>query len=245
MPYTEGRHHVSLGDTMRGESVMEMDGSECEPATVAGSGKQSDAGSSRMVRSWTNLVLVVAVVGLCGSGCQRQSGVPANSAASSSGQAGEHSHADGHDHAHDHAHGHAHEHAQAAERKGNGASEGQHGAGHVHAAGPHGGIVADWGGGKFHVELTIDHATQEATVYVLGSDEKTPMPVQTADGSLLLTINEPAFQVSLKPAPLAGESSSRASRYKATHDQLAVKRRLAGSIGAEVDGTPYAGDFEQ
>jgi len=194
-----------------------------------------------MVRSWTNLVLVVAVGGLCGSGCQRQSGGPANSAASPSGQAGEHSHADGHDHEHDHGHGPE----QAAERKGNGASEGQHGAGHVHAAGPHGGTIADWGGGKFHVELTIDHGKQEATVYVLGSDEKTPMPVQTADGSLLLTINEPAFQVSLKPAPLDGESSSRASRYKATHDQLAVKRRLAGSIGAEVDGTPYAGDFEQ
>ena len=31
--------------------------------------------------------------------------------------------------------------------------------GHSHGAGPHDGTLADWGGGKYHVEFTVDHAT--------------------------------------------------------------------------------------
>ena len=47
-----------------------------------------------------------------------------------------------------------------------------------HGAGPHDGTLADWGGGKYHVEFTVDHDKQEATVYLLGSDEKSASPIQ-------------------------------------------------------------------
>ena len=47
-----------------------------------------------------------------------------------------------------------------------------------HGAGPHDGTLADWGGGKYHVEFTVDHDKQEATVYILGGDEKTPSPIK-------------------------------------------------------------------
>src|SRR4051794_15154853 len=67
--------------------------------------------------------------------------------------------------------------------------------GHEHGTGPHGGTVADWGGGKYHVEFTVDHPKKEATVYILGSDEKTPVPIKAKDDQLLLSIKEPAFQV--------------------------------------------------
>ncbi len=36
-----------------------------------------------------------------------------------------------------------------------------------HGAGPHDGTLADWGGGKYHVEFTVDHFKQEGTVYIL------------------------------------------------------------------------------
>jgi hypothetical protein len=49
-----------------------------------------------------------------------------------------------------------------------------------HGAGPHDGTLADWGGGKYHVGFTVDHDKQEATVYVLGDDEKTPSPIKGA-----------------------------------------------------------------
>lgn len=114
--------------------------------------------------------------------------------------------------------------------------------GHAHGEGPHGGTVADWGGGKFHVEFTVDHDKKETAVYVLGSDEKTPVPIQSE--SVLLTINEPEFQIELKPRPLEGEADG-ASRFVGTHDSLGIVREFAGSISAEVDGTPYVGEFTE
>lgn len=117
--------------------------------------------------------------------------------------------------------------------------------GHSHGAGPHEGTLADWGGGKYHVEFNVDHDKQEATVYVLGSDEKTPAPIKVTDGKLLLTIKEPSFQVNLVAQPLDGEADGSASRYVGTHEKLGVVQEFAGTISAEVDGTPYAGDFKE
>ena len=113
----------------------------------------------------------------------------------------------------------------------------------AHGAGPHEGAVADWGGGKYHVEFTVDHGKQEATVYVLGSDEKTATPVK-AD-KLLLSISDPKFQVDLNAAPLEGEKGGVASRFVGKHENLGKVQEFAGTISGEVDGTPYAGDFKE
>lgn len=126
------------------------------------------------------------------------------------------------DHGHDHKHG-----------------------GHGHGAGPHDGTLADWGGGKYHVEFTVDHDKQEATVYVLGDDEKTPAPIKAADGKLLLSINNPKFQVELTAAPLEGEADGTSSRFVGKHESLGKVQEFAGTISGEVEGTPYAGDFQE
>ncbi len=127
-------------------------------------------------------------------------------------------------------HGHSHD------------EDGGHG-GHSHGAGPHCGTLADWGGGKYHVEFTVDHDRREAVVYVLGSDEKTPVPI--AAGSVLLSINSPAFQVELQPSPLEGETAEMSSRFSGTHENLGKVQEFAGTISAEVDGTPYAAEFAE
>jgi hypothetical protein len=127
----------------------------------------------------------------------------------------------------DHGHSHAHDHH------------------HDHGAGPHDGTLADWGGGKYHVEFTVDHDEKEAVIYVLGSDEKTAAPVKSADGKLLLTIREPAFQVELAARPLAGEGDGTSSCYGGTHESLGIVREFAGTISGAVDGTPFAGDFAE
>lgn len=113
----------------------------------------------------------------------------------------------------------------------------------AHGAGPHEGAVADWGGGKYHVEFTVDHDKQEATVYVLGSDEKTAAPVK-AD-KLLLSIADPKFQVDLVATPLEGEKDGLASRFVGKHESLGKVQEFAGTISGEADGTPYAGDFKE
>ena len=114
-----------------------------------------------------------------------------------------------------------------------------------HGAGPHDGTVADWGGGKYHVEFTVDHGNQETVVYVLGSDEKTAAPVKAKDGKLLLSIKQPAFQVELKADPQAGETGGASSRYVGKDAKLGVVQEFAGTISGEVEGTPYAGDFTE
>ena len=128
------------------------------------------------------------------------------------------------DHGHDHPHGEA-------------------GHSHGHGAGPHEGTLADWGGGKYHVEFTVDHDKKEATVYILGGDEKTPAPIKT--DKVLLSIKQPAFQVELAAKPLDGETDGKASRFVGTHDSLGVVQEFAGTISSEIEGTPYAGDFAE
>ncbi|QDS99263.1 hypothetical protein [Adhaeretor mobilis] len=115
--------------------------------------------------------------------------------------------------------------------------------GHAHGAGPHGGTIVDWGGGTYHVELTVDHDKQEATAYVLGSDENTPEPI-TAE-SILLTIKEPQMQLELMPAPSSGEAGGKSSRFVGTNDGLATVMEYEGTMSALVDGTPYAGNFNE
>lgn len=115
-------------------------------------------------------------------------------------------------------------------------------AGHSHTAGPHGGTIADWGGGKYHVEFTVDHDAQQATVYILGDDASTLAPI-TAE-TLLLNIEDPQVQVPLTPMPDGGQKGS-ASRFVGKHESLGTVREFAGSISGEIDGTPYVGDFSE
>lgn len=118
-----------------------------------------------------------------------------------------------------------------------------HGEGHVHGPGPNDGTVADWGGGKYHVEFTVDHDKQEATVYILGSDEKTPAPIDAKDISL--TIEDPSFTIELTASPLGSEVIGGSSRFVGTHEGLGVVMEYEGSISGVVDDVPYSGNFKE
>lgn len=129
-----------------------------------------------------------------------------------------------------------HAHADGTEHEGHPAHE-------AHGAGPHDGTVADWGGGKYHVEFTVDHDKQEGTVFILGPDEKTPMPI--AAESIDLSIGDPKMDVNLKASPQEGDPEGKASRFVGTHEKLGVVQEYAGTIAGVVDGTPYSGDFKE
>ncbi len=116
-------------------------------------------------------------------------------------------------------------------------------AGHAHGVGPHEGTIADWGGGTYHVEFTVDHEAQQATVYVLGSDERTPSPIDAK--SIELSITDPEMQVTLPAAPQEGDPEGKSSRFVGTHEKLGVVQEYAGTMTGLVDGTPYSGDFKE
>ncbi|MEZ6088457.1 MAG: hypothetical protein R3C05_10610 [Pirellulaceae bacterium] len=115
--------------------------------------------------------------------------------------------------------------------------------GHAHGVGPHAGTIADWGGGKFHVEFTVDHDQQQATVYVLGNDEKTATPIDAE--SIELSITDPEMQVTLSAAPQEGDPEGMSSRFVGTHEKLSVVQEYSGTLTGVVDGTPYSGDFKE
>jgi hypothetical protein len=114
---------------------------------------------------------------------------------------------------------------------------------HTHGAGPHGGAVADWGGGAYHVEFAADHDKKEATVFVLASDAQTASPIKAE--KILLSIDVPAFQVELTAQPQDGEVAGESSRFVGQHENLGIVREFSGSITGELDGTPYAADFAE
>jgi len=113
----------------------------------------------------------------------------------------------------------------------------------AHGSGPHGGTLADWGGGKYHVEFTVDHNKQEATVYILGDDEKSPSPIKAKE--IQLSIKDPAMQVALKASPQKDDPEGSASRFVGNHKSLGVVQEYAGTISGVVDDTPYTGDFKE
>ncbi|KAA5544544.1 hypothetical protein FYK55_09490 [Roseiconus nitratireducens] len=115
--------------------------------------------------------------------------------------------------------------------------------GHGHGVGPHDGTVADWGGGKFHVEFTVDHDQQQATVYILGPDETSPVPIEAE--TIELSITDPVMQVTLNASPQAGDPEGKASRFVGNHEKLGVVQEYAGTMSGVVDGTPYSGDFTE
>ena len=114
---------------------------------------------------------------------------------------------------------------------------------HEHGAGPHGGTLADWGGGAYHIEFTVDHDKQEATVYILGSDEKSPMPIKAE--SIELVIDDPAIELELAAKPLEGEVEGTSSRFVGTHESLGIVKEYAGTITGVIEGIPYTSDFKE
>jgi hypothetical protein len=113
---------------------------------------------------------------------------------------------------------------------------------HDHGAGPHGGAIGEFGG-KYHFEFTVNHKTQEATVYILGANAKTAAPIKAA--TLLLAIDKPLFRVDLKPAPQEGDPPGTSSRFVGKHEKLGVEQEFSGEVSGDVDGKPLAGEFEE
>lgn len=113
----------------------------------------------------------------------------------------------------------------------------------AHGAGPHGGALTDWGGGAYHVEFTVDHDKKEASVYIVGSDDKSPSPIKAQ--TIHLTINEPMTEFELTAKPLEGEAAGTSSRFVGTHNTIGIVQEFAGTISGQIEGTPYTGDFKE
>jgi hypothetical protein len=112
---------------------------------------------------------------------------------------------------------------------------------HEHGPGPHGGVIIELD--NYHGEFTVDHGKKEATVYILDGSAKKAKPV--AATRLQLTIKSPWLQVDMKPSPQEGDPKGKSSRFVATHDNFGKEQEFEGSVGIEIEGKPYSGDFKE
>src|SRR5947209_1202579 len=84
--------------------------------------------------------------------------------------------------------------------------------GHDHAdEGPHGGPLVEWGQEEYHLEFTVDHGKQEATVYVYDGNIKGPKPLPAQP--LTLTLKQPVVTIALEAKPQADDPAGSASRF--------------------------------
>lgn len=116
-----------------------------------------------------------------------------------------------------------------------------HGHDHDHGVGPHQGTIFDLG--KYHAEFTVDHKTKTVTVYILGDDMDTPVPVKT--DKLEVTIKSPAFTVELKASPDKNDKDGKCSRYVATHENFGKEQEFEGTVAGVIEGKPSSGKFKE
>jgi len=109
--------------------------------------------------------------------------------------------------------------------------------------GPHGGAIAEWGDKhEFHIEFNVDEDNKQAVVYVLDGDMK-PKPIKAAELVLTLTSVKPALVLKLKAVPEASDPKGASTKFVAGHDEFGKEQQYEGSIGGEVEGKVYSGDF--
>lgn len=113
--------------------------------------------------------------------------------------------------------------------------------GHSHDNPPHGGTILDWGGGKYHLELLVDHGNQKATVYVLGPDVKNDLPIDA--GTIQVALKDPVVEFTLSAQPQDGDPQGKSSLFVGQHEALAAEQQFEGTIHGTIGGTPYSGDF--
>ena len=115
--------------------------------------------------------------------------------------------------------------------------EGEHG----HGGGPHGGTIFDFG--KYHAEFKPDHAKKEATIWILGLDEKTPARIKADKLRLVISNANPKIEIDLLPTD--GAPDGTASVFTGKSDGFAVEMEYKGTITGTVGGKPSSGDFEE
>jgi hypothetical protein len=114
---------------------------------------------------------------------------------------------------------------------------------HGHGTGPHEGVVFDFGGGKWHGEFKPSHAKKDATVWILGADEKTPARIKVDKIKLVVSNTDPKIAIDLLPTD--ADKDGAASTFHGKHDGFAKEMEYKGTVTFTIDGKQYNGDFEE
>ena len=84
---------------------------------------------------------------------------------------------------------------------------------------------------------------KEATVWILGMDEKTAARVKADKLRLVVSNTTPKIEIDLLPADK--DASGTASAFTGTSDGFGVEMEYKGTVTVTVDGKTYSRDFAE
>lgn len=116
-----------------------------------------------------------------------------------------------------------------------------HNDGHDHAdhTAPHGGEILDLGGGAAHLEIIHDHDGGNMTVYILGADMKTAVPIEAPVVNLVTK----AGAVTVALTAVEPGADGKASVWKGSHEGLKTDP-WDGRIRVKIGGKTYQSELE-
>jgi hypothetical protein len=103
-----------------------------------------------------------------------------------------------------------------------------------HERGPHGGHILEVGDHVAHLEIVHDEAAGRVTLYVLGDDAKTPMPIAKAPEFKLTTKDGPRVIATAPEGAGSGESAT-----FVVVDEVLKGFEPEGRISVEIGGRQY------
>jgi hypothetical protein len=110
---------------------------------------------------------------------------------------------------------------------------------HAHPAAPHGGEVLDLGEQEYHLEMIHDHVGGHVTVYVLGKDLKTPVPVAAP----VINLNAKSGPVQFTLTAVSPRPDGTSDTWKGSHEGLRVDP-WDGTIRLEIGGKQFRSPLE-
>ncbi|CAN5469890.1 hypothetical protein BH10PLA2_BH10PLA2_21200 [soil metagenome] len=110
--------------------------------------------------------------------------------------------------------------------------------------GPHGAPVAYWGD-ELALEVCIDRATKEASVYVWRPSGTAAEPIAASAIALELTHVHPSVHVPLQAAPQEEDAKGTSSCFKGTNPAFASEEAIYGTIAGKVGDADYVSEFDE
>lgn len=110
--------------------------------------------------------------------------------------------------------------------------------------GPHNSPLAYWAD-NYLLEVNIDRATKEATVFVLKGNNVEPQPIQTSEITMTLTNADPPVEIRLLPAPQEDDPKGSSSCFRAVNPAFGAEGACYGLLAGKVGDDEYLGEFDE
>lgn len=116
---------------------------------------------------------------------------------------------------------------------------------HDHGHGPNDGHIIELG--EYHGEVAMAKS-REISIYILGGDAKTAVPLEGATVKLVLKAEEKDVTLDAKSTPKDGETAEKSSRYVVAADAVPAKiediEDVVGKVELTVGGKTTTGAIE-